>query len=206
MMKKKFTNFKVALTFFYILLPIILGSCGLINASTVQLKYTDTEATFKGVKYENKEKLGEVSISVRNVQHPAKHGAWNFNIRISPSVHFDRFVYGPIEKTYDDNGNDTTPGDVKVRRLKMFGNLKANFHTPIGAFVATYGYGRAAYRQTDQEGLDTYRTREIKKIDFSWIGFFSRRFFVMMGPRYYEESYESYVFAFRIGYMFGKSK
>lgn len=185
---------------------MLLGSCGLINSGTVQLKYTDTEATFRGVKYENKEKLGEVSLSVRNVQHPGKYGPWNFNIRISPSVHFDRFVYVPQEKVYNDAGQDITPGEVKVRRLKGFGNLKAYLHTPIGAFVATYGYGRAAYRQTDSEGLDTYRTREIKKIDFSWIGFFSRRFFVMMGPRYYEESYDSYVFAFRIGYMFGKSK
>ena len=113
---------------------------------------------------------------------------------------------GLKEKIYNEAGQDVTPGDVKVRRLKTFANLKAYTHTPIGAFVATYGYGRAAFRQTDSDGLDTYRTREIKKIDFSWIGFFSKSYFVMMGPRYYEESYESFVFAFRIGYMFGKSR
>ena len=62
------------------------------------------------------------------------------------------------------------------------------------------------FRLTDTEGLDTYRTREVKKIDFSWIAFFSNRMFVMMGPRYYEEAYESYVFQFRIGYMFGDPK
>lgn len=207
MTKTKFINRALPLNLFFLFsISLLSQSCGLINATTVQLKYTDTEATFRGVKYENKEKLGEVSLSVRNVQHPKIHGSWDLNLRFSPSIHFDRFTYGPKEKTYDDNGRETTPGDVKVRRLNVFGNAKINFHTPIGAFVLTGGYGRAGFRQTDTEGLDTYRTREIKKLDLSWVGFFADRFFFMMGPRYYEEAYESYVFQFRIGWQFGDYK
>lgn len=183
-----------------------LISCSLINAGTVQMKYTDTEANFGGVKYENKQKVGNVSLSVRNVQHPKKYGQWNFNIRFSPSVHFDRFTYEAKEKTYAEDGFETTPGDIKIRRLKFFMNAKTNLHTPIGAFVLTGGYGRTVFRLTDTKGLDTYRTREIKKVDFSWIAFLSNRMFLMMGPRYYKEAYESYVFAIRIGYMWGKSK
>ena len=193
-------------SFILVLVCSSLHSCGLINAGTTQIKYTRTEADFDGVKYENKEKLGDVSLSVRNVQHPSKYGKWNMNIRISPSIHADRFTYEAKQKTYDEDGVETTPGDIKIRRLKLFANAKLNTHTPIGAFVLTYGYGRAAFRLSDTEGLDTYRTVEIKKVDFSWVAFFAKRFFVMMGPRYYEESYESYVFAFRIGYMWGKSK
>lgn len=207
MTRKKFTNMETSLRLLLILLMISgLSSCGLINSSTVQIKYTDTEANFGGVKYENKEKLGDVSISVRNVQHPSKHGNWNFNVRINPSIHFDRFTYEAKEKTYAPDGYETTPGDIKIRRVPVFANAKANFHTPIGAFVFTYGYGRAIFRLTDTEGLDTYRTREVKKIDFSWVAFFSKRMFIMMGPRYYDEAYESYVFQVRLGLMWGDPK
>ncbi|MGB0455117.1 MAG: hypothetical protein ACPGJV_15515 [Bacteriovoracaceae bacterium] len=165
------------------------------------MKYTDTEATFNGVKYENIEKIKEVSVSIKNVQNPAKYGKWNFNIKLRPSIHFDRFTYTPINES-DRMDNP----DVKIRRLSVFANLKATAHTPIGAFVLKGGYGRTGHRATDTDGLDTYRTREIRKLDLSWVMFASKHIFFMIGPRYYKEQYESYVFAFRIGYFWGGSR
>ena len=43
----------------------------------------------------------------------------------------------------------------------------------------------------------------IRRIDFAYVAFFSKRFFFLMGPRYYREQYETFVFAMRLGYFWG---
>lgn len=85
-------------------------------------------------------------------------------------------------------------------------NAKIYFHTPVGAFAFTAGFGGTVYKMDDGGALNTIKTREIRRLDFTWTAFMSRRFYVLVGPRYYKAGYESYVFAFRLGYFWGQIK
>lgn len=185
-------------------LIVLLGqSCSLLNSGSVNLKYTMAKARFEGITYENKERLSDVSISVRNIQHPEKYGIWNFNVSITPSIHLDRNRYGTLATRLNAKGEVEQYPDLVFQRLSLMGNLAASWHTPFGAFVLKGGFGGAFYNLDDGQGFDTFKTREIRKIDLAWIAFMSKRFFVLMGPRYYVEQFEQYTFAFRIGYFWG---
>ncbi|MDD0853423.1 hypothetical protein HBN50_09955 [Halobacteriovorax sp. GB3] len=164
------------------------------------MKYTVSRAEIDDVLYENKARLSDVSISVRNIQHPKQHGRWGMNLKLSPSIHLDRHTFSTLSTRED----GTRYPDIKLRRLSVLGNLKLSTHTPIGAFVLTGGFGGAAKKMTSPGVLDTIRTTEVRKIDFAWIGFLSRRFYVLIGPRYYREQFEQYTFAFRLGYFWGR--
>lgn len=186
-------------------LIFLLGyGCSLLNSGSVNLKYTKATATFEGVTYENKERLSDVSFSVRNVQHPQKYGKWNFNVRITPSIHFDKIRYGTLAQRTNAQGQIEQYPDLLFQRLSLMGNLAASWHTAIGAFVLKAGFGGAFYNLDDGQGFDTFRTREIRKVDLAWVAFLSKRFFVLLGPRYYVEQFEQYTFAFRIGYFWGR--
>ena len=193
-------------------IPIILtylsflfcSGCSLLNSGSFNLKYTKAKATFEGVTYENKEPLSNVSFSVRNVQHPKKYGKWNLNIRITPSIHYDKTRYGTLAQRTNSEGQTENYPDLLFQRLSIMGNLAGSWHTPIGAFVLKAGFGGAFYNLDDGQGFDTFRTREIRKLDLAWVAFLSKKFFVLMGPRYYVEQFEQYTFAFRIGYFWGR--
>jgi hypothetical protein len=180
-----------------------MTSCSLLNSGTANLKYTISEATIDGVKYENSDRLNQGSISIKNIQHPAKYGRWDFNIGIRPSIHFDREIYGTLQTRVNENGDTVRYPDITITRFLGFGNLILTAHMPLGQVALSGGFGGTVYRMTNHEGLNTIRTREVRRIDLAWIGFFEDRFFVTIGPRYYKEAYESYVFSFRIGYFWG---
>ncbi|MEE3080048.1 MAG: hypothetical protein VX341_11975 [Bdellovibrionota bacterium] len=183
---------------------IFLSSCSLLNSGTVHVKYTKFTADVDGVTYENKRGLGNVSVSVRNVQHPKEFGKWDFNFTIRPSIHFERHPLGTLATRLNTTtGEQEQIPDFTFRRLSSFANLKLTFHTPIGAFAATAGYG-GALRDFDRPSDRDILTTEIRKIDFVYYAFFSKRFFILMGPRYYKEEFEQVTFALRFGYFWGK--
>lgn len=162
------------------------------------------KAEIDGQTYANKDRISDGSISIRNVQHPKRYGRWNMNLRITPAIHYDKTTFGTLASCENADGILERCPDLRIKRLSMMGNLKLTTHTPIGAFVLTGGYGRALKNTTSLWGMDQTRTTEIRKIDFAWIGFISKRFYILMGPRYYKEEFEQYVFAIRIGYMWGR--
>lgn len=185
-------------------LPFILlfTSCSLLNSGTVHVKYTKFQAKIDGNTYENKKELTDVSVSIRNVQHPKSHGKWALNFRLSPSIHFEKHRLGTLATELVDGEYQQKP-DIKVRRLSSFANFKLLLHTPIGSFAATAGFG-GALSKFDMSGGSSHRTTEIRRVDFVYYKFFSRRFFLLMGPRYYKEQYEQVTFAFRLGYFWGR--
>lgn len=192
---------------FYIILilPFFTGCSllSLLNSGTANLKYTVAETKFNDIKYENKSRIGDVSFSIRNVQHPKIHGRWNINLRPSPSLHADTMTYQTGHTRVNSDGVTETLPNIKVKRLMMLANLKLTTHTPIGAFALSAGFGGGVIKTEDGQGLDTITTREVRRIDLAYYGFFTDRFFLLMGPRYYKEQNESYVFSFRLGYFWG---
>lgn len=186
---------------------LLLNSCAvteLLNSGTVNIKYRYSEATFEGVKYEEKERLTDPSVSIRNVQHPSSFGRWNFNVRITPSIHYDDITYGTLAKRRNPLTNeDEAIPDLNLKRAIGFANLKSTLHTPIGAFAISAGFGGTIYKLDDGQGLETIKTREIRRLDLAYYAFFSDRFFVLMGPRYYKAGHETYIFAFRLGFYWG---
>ena len=196
----------------WIILPIIilLNSCAftsLLNSGTLNLKYRSVRASFNDELYEISDRVTNPSFSVRNVQHPKSWGRWNLNVRLTPSIHYDDVTYESGGTYFNTTTNQIERlNNINVRRLITLGNLKATFHTPIGAFSVAGGFGGTVYRLNDGAGLSTYKTREIRRLDFVWYGFLSKRLFVLMGPRYYKTDYETYEFAFRIGYFWGGIK
>lgn len=189
-------------------LLLLLPSCAitrLLNSGTVNIKYRAGTATFEKESYELTRNVTRPSFSVRNVQHPKSFGKWNFNLRLSPSIHYDDNTYQTGATFFNANTNRTeTHPNINVRRGIILANIKATVHSPIGAFALSGGFGGTMYRLKDSGGLNTIKTREIKRIDLAWYAFLSKHFFVLMGPRYYRTSYETYEFAFRIGYFWGK--
>ena len=184
---------------------LFFTSCSLLNSGTVHMKYTKFKADVDGVTYENKRGLGNVSVSVRNIQHPKKFGRWNINMKIRPSIHFERHPLGTLATRLNtDTGEQEQIPDFTFRRLSGFANLKLSLHTPIGAFAATVGYG-GAVRDFDRPSDRDIRTTEIRKVDFVYYAFLGKRFFVLLGPRYYKEEFEQVTFALRFGYFWGKS-
>jgi hypothetical protein len=186
-----------------LILTFLCSSCSLLNSGSANLKYTVSRATIDGIQYENSDRLNQGSVSIKNVQHPAKYDRWNFNVGAKPSVHLDREIYGTLETRTDIAGNVSYYPDLTITRLMGFGNLTLTQHTPAGQIALNLGFGGSLYRMTNHEGLETHKTREIRRIDLAWIAFFKDRFYIQLGPRYYREAYESYVFAFRIGYFWG---
>lgn len=183
---------------------LLASSCGmlsLLNSGTTHLKYTNSDTTFEDVHYENSEKFGDISFSIRNIQHPKKYGDWDLNVRLRPSLHFDKERYR-VKKDQDSLDRDFSEfPEIQIRRLLGFANLKLSAHTPVGAFALTGGLGGALSERRD-DGI--YRGRSsklISKVDLVWIAFLSERFYVMLGPRYYREDYEQFVFALRLGYF-----
>ncbi|EQC43044.1 putative lipoprotein [Bacteriovorax sp. BSW11_IV] len=187
-----------------LLFCLLSASCSLLNSASVNLKYTVSEAEIDGVKYQNRERLSDGSISIRNIQHPRRYGRWNMNLRLTPSIHYDKTTFVTNELCPNESGVMVDCADIKLRRLSILGNLKLTTHTPIGAFVLTGGFGGALKNMTTLGGMDSTTTTEIRKIDFAWVAFISKRFYILMGPRYYKEQFEQYTFAIRLGYMWGR--
>lgn len=184
-------------------MTVLSSSCGIFNAGTVSSKYNEVRATFDGRSYRNRKSLSSVSLSIRGIQHPYKFKNWSGNFRLSPSLHFDRTVLESTETVTLPNGSEYIPPRIKIKRLSTLGNIKYNWHTPIGQFVATAGYGLALFKADDDLGLDTFRTREIAKLDFIYIGFLSRRVFILTGPRFFYDQLSHFSIAFRLGYFWG---
>lgn len=176
----------------------IFASCSILNSGTVHLKYRDGTAKFNDVTYEIEENLSDLSVSIRNVQHRNEFENWDFNIRLTPSIHLDRQTFGTLETFTNERGEEEQFPTIRNRRLSSFANAKANWHTPMGQFVLTSGFGGAVYKRRSSR-MNHISTTEIRKVDFVWLGFISDRVFVMLGPRYYVEQFEQFVFAFRIG-------
>ncbi len=160
------------------------------------MKYNDVDAGIEGNNYELKEKLGNVSASIRQVEHPKGLRRWDYLVKLSPSIHLDRFNFEPTTSA-------NTDFNLKYRRLSALGNLKVGFFTPIGQFIFTAGFGGGLYSLDDGQGLDTIKTREVRKFDLAYNVFLSDRVFLMMGPRYYKTAFEQYTFIFRVGYFWG---
>lgn len=191
-----------------ILAQLLFSSCAvtsLLNSGTVNIKYRAVKASFNNQQYEIADHVTNPSFSVRNVQHPRVWGKWNLNLRLTPSLHYDDVTY-QTGGTYVNPANGQTEllPKIKVRRGIALANLKTTFHTPSGAFALAVGFGGTVYRLDDGQGLATIKTREIRRVDLAWYAFLTKHFFVLMGPRYYKTDYETYEFAFRIGYFWGK--
>ncbi|ATH07605.1 hypothetical protein BIY24_06490 [Halobacteriovorax marinus] len=192
-------NLKIIL---FIFIFIINCSCSIFNAGTVHLKYSDIDAGLEGNKYELKKKLGNISASVRQLEHPSFYRRWDYLVKLSPSIHFDRFNFQAGAATI--SPNSVRPAtELKYRRLSALGNVKVGFFTPIGQFVFTAGFGGGIYSMEDNHDLKTIRTREVRKFDLAYNAFLTERVFLMMGPRYYKTAFEQYTFIFRIGYYWG---
>lgn len=180
---------------------LFLFSCSTFNAGTVHLKYLKSTSDIQGVRYENKNRLKDVSASIRSLQHPGGRGMWDFNVRLSPSLHFDNITY--VTGAYDPQRLKQRP-PLRYKRLSLLGNLKFSFHSPLGDIVLSGGYGGSLYRLKIRNGsLNTLKTGPLRKIDLVWVGFLTKRVFLLLGPRYYKDRNEQYYFAFRVGYFWG---
>lgn len=193
-------------TYFIIFSFILLSSCSaakLLNSGTVHLKYAVSRATFNGQLYENKSRLSNVSGSIRNVQHP-NGKKWDINLRIRPSIHFHNTTYqsGGTRISPTTSLLETLP-DINIKRLSGIGNIKLTLHTPIGQFGAAGGFGGTLYKLREEGYYETVKTSEIRKLEFAYTGFLSKRIFVILGPRYFNDGNEQYVFALRLGYFWG---
>lgn len=189
-----------ALLFFFILFST--SSCAIFNSGTVHVKYTDVRADFNNVRYENVEKWGDLSVSVRGVQHPKLYGPWNINLSLDPSIHYDRQSFTTQETFLNAEGQRQRYPDLRQSRLSILGNLKLTTHTPIGTFTLSTGFGEGVTRISGS-GDTTMTTVQIRKIDFTYSFFVSERFFVLMGPRYYKENHDEFLMAIRLGYFWG---
>ena len=190
-----------------LVLITFFNSCALtslLNSGTANIKYRASEAHIHGVAYEEDERVRSPSFSIRNVQHPKAWGKWNLNFKITPSLHLDNQTYVTGATYVDDSGLTQPYPSLNIKRFITLANMKITTHTPIGAFALSGGFGGTVYKMDNGLWLNTVKTREIRRIDLSWYGFISKRFFVLMGPRYYRAGYETYEFAFRIGYFWGK--
>lgn len=183
---------------------VFASSCSLLNSGTATIKYSETRATFNKRDYRNKENLGDLSVSVKNLQHPKAHDKYDLNLRFSPSIHLDKTELVTSEKRLLPSGIYTDYPEITIRRLSVFINLKLTGHTPMGQFVATAGQGLAGFHARDGQGLDTRRTRNITKFELVYVGFFSKRFFFLTGPRYYNDGNHQYVWAARLGLFWGR--
>lgn len=185
-------------------IALTLCSCSLLNSGTTHIKYTRSNAKLQeDIEYTNKEKFGDISFSIRNVQHPRRYGRWNLNLGLTPSIHYDKERYqARFSPSLSDSELRDLP-EIQIRRLLTFANIKLTAHTPMGAFVLTGGWGLGLSERRDDGEYVHMNTREIGRIDFVWVGFFADRFYLMAGPRYYKEDYEQLVFAFRLGYFWG---
>lgn len=179
-----------------------LSSCAVFNSGTVHVKYTDVRADFEGVRYENEEKWGNLSVSIRGVQHPKVYGAWNINLTLSPSIHYDRQTFSTQQTFINELGERQRYPNVQQSRLAALGNLKLSTHTPIGSFTLSGGFGEALTKIRGK-GLDTLRTVQMRKIDFVYSFFVTERIFILMGPRYYQENHDEFLMALRVGYYWG---
>lgn len=189
-----------------ILLVLMSTSCGtskLLNSGTVHVKYTVSRASFNDQQYENKSRLGNISGSIRSVQHP-NGKKWDASFKLTPSIHFDNTTYqsGGTRPSPTTGLTELLP-EINIKRFSGFGNLKLNFHTPIGQFSLTGGFGGTLYKLKEEGYYETIKTSEIRKIEFAYTGFLSKRFFVLIGPRYYNDGNEQYVMAVRLGYFWG---
>jgi len=192
---------------FQILIITCFSSCGalkLLNSGTANIKYRVSEARIEGNNYREVERFSNPSISVRNVQHPRKHGRWNVNFRMTPSFHYNDIDYESGGTIFNEAGNRVSLPNLNVKNLIGMGNAKLTLHTPIGAFALSLGFGGAISKLDNGSSLNTIQTREVRKIDLAWSAFFARRFFILAGPRYYKTDYEIFSFAFRLGFFWGK--
>ncbi len=177
----------------------------LLNAGTVHVKYTVSNASFDNQLYENKNRLGSISASIRNVDHPAGKN-WGASFKLHPSIHFSNTTYqsGGTRISTSTGQLEGLP-EINIKRFSTLGSLKLNFHTPIGQFSLTGGFGGTLYKLKEKGTYETIKTSEIRKLGFAYTGFFTKRFFAMIGPRYFNDGNEQYVFAVRLGYFWGKA-
>lgn len=185
------------------LFTFLISSCSVFNSGSVNLKYNTFRTTVDGVTYANKRRVSDVSFSVRNVQHPKRHGRWGLNLKPSPSIHYERHTIGTLATARNEDGELEQLPDLDVRRLSLLGSLKLTLHTPIGAFAASAGYGRALSKLKSSQ-MNEYEHQEIRKFDFVWYKFISKRFFVLFGPRYYKSDYDQVTVALRLGFYWDK--
>jgi hypothetical protein len=195
----------IALFIFITLINSCSSSDMLLNSGTVHVKYTVSNATFNGELYENKTRLGSVSASIRNTEHPSGK-KWGASFKIHPSIHFSNTTYqsGGTRISSTTGILENLP-EINIKRLSTLGSLKLNFHTPIGQFSLTGGFGGTLYKLKEKGTYETIKTSEIRKLGLAYTGFFTKRFFVMIGPRYFNDGNEQYVFAARLGYFWGKA-
>lgn len=188
-----------------ILLPflVLVSSCAIFNSGTVHVKYSDVRADFDGVRYENVEKWGNASVSIRGVQHPKEYGPWDINLSLDPSIHYDRQSFTSNETFINDSGEKENYPDLRQSRLGILGNIKLTTHTPIGAFTLSGGFGEALTKISGG-GNETLKTVQMRKIDFTYSFFVSERVFILVGPRYYKENHDEFLMALRVGYYWGK--
>jgi len=189
---------------FNILVLFFISSCSQLNSGTGTVKYTTADAKFNNVRYVNKEKMKNVSFSIKSIQHPDRYHSWAINFRITPSIHLDNNTFITQEKFTNSQGEQEAYPTIYMTRLMGFGNLKIQIHTPLGGLLAAAGFGGSVYRMKDSAGQDTTRTREVRKVDVAYIAFLSRRIFLYIGPRYIRDSYEQYIFAIRVGVFWDK--
>jgi hypothetical protein len=188
------------ITLFFILL--LSSSCAIFNSGTVHIKYTDVRADFEGVRYENEEKWGNISVSIRGVQHPKIYGPWNINLSLDPSIHYDRQSFTTTQTFVNEKGDDERYSNIHQSRLSLLGNLKLTTHTPIGIFTLSGGFGEGLAKI--RGGMDTIKTVQMRKIDFTYGIFLTERIFLLIGPRYYKENHDEFLMALRIGYFWGE--
>lgn len=180
-----------------------MQGCALFNSGTTHLKYTASDTKFGEVHYENKEKIGDISFSIRNIEHPERYGRWNSTLRLRPSIHLDKENYRPKKNQRDKIENFDELPDIRIRRFLAFGDLRGSLHTPAGAFVLSLGVGGVLSERRDNGDLNYLKTQKATKIDLAWIAFITRRLFFMTGPRYYNEEYEQFIWSVRLGLFWG---
>ena len=195
---------------FFLLGIFCLSSCAplsIFNAGTVHVKYIESRAKFYGVKYRERARLTDPSVSIRNVQHPKVFGNWDLNLRLTPSIHYDDITYESEASMglRRSNGEIDPYPLINIKRGIFMGNAKLTAHFPIGAFALAFGFGGSVYK-INGGALDSMKTREVRKVDFTYTAFFSDRFFLLLGPRYYKSGYETFAFALRLGYFWGSPR
>lgn len=185
---------------------LLCQGCAIFNSGTAHIKYTHIKAKFNHIPYENKEKLGSLSFSVRNVQHPSSYPRFATTISLDPSIHYDRQRFTTDRVQLTPEGILEHYPEVRISRFSAFANIKWTTHTPIGQFVLSGGYGVGANKIENSRELSSFRTRAIRKLDLHYVGFLTERIFFLFGPRIYKDQKEEAVFAFRIGYFWGAKK
>lgn len=184
------------------------SSCGLLNSVNISTRYSIPVENYNEVNYEE-EKISQKnffkvpSISVKNVSHPSFYKKWDFDKKISPSLHFEKHSLTTNTKRYNPKTNSLEKyPKLKIYRFSALMNSKIFAHTPVGAFYLVVGPGATIYKADDGETINTIKGTDILKYEVSYVGFFKKRFYINLSARLFDSHLSMASAAVKIGYYF----